>query len=132
MDADVSAVKFSTEPVEPMHVAVIGGTGDGGSPLTNTIAKTPDGQPNLAITVITPLVAILVRFVNLFLTTLVGLLMAAMTPMGSNVLHTGDFMQLLWTCASLSLPGAAVGLIKDTITIFSRIEQRWPLATGTI
>ena len=126
-------IKTTTEVIPPVSVAIIGGTGDGGAPLTsNTLATTPDHQPNLIVTVIQPVVAILVRFVNLFLTTLVGLVMAGMTPAGGRLLYTGDFLHMFALCASLAFPGAAVGLVKDCITVFGRMEQKFPLATGSI
>lgn len=125
--------KMLTEPIPPMAVAIIG-TGDGGTPKTpsGTIAVTPDHQPNILVTVIPPLVAIVVRFVNLFLTTLVGLVMASMTPAGGKVLYTSDFLHLVILCASLALPGAAIGFAKDLITIFGKLEGRYPLATGSV
>jgi len=122
-------------PTPPVSVSIIGGTGDGGpvAPITdNTLAITPAHQPNLLIQVVSPAVAIAVRFVNLYLTVLVGLLAAAMTPEGGALLYTSDFTALVVRCASLALPGAAVGLIKDTITVFGRLEGKYPLGTGAI
>lgn len=131
---DPAPEKMATEPIPPVQVAIIGtGTGDGGAPLrTGTVAVTPDHQPNLVTTIVPPLVAILVRFVNLFLTTLVGLVMASMTPAGGKVLYTSDFVHLVMLCASLALPAAAVGFFKDLITVFGRLEGKYPLATGSV
>ncbi len=124
--------KTVVAPVKPLEVTMIG-TGDGGVPIpSGTIATTPDHQPNLIVNVVGPLAAILVRFVNLYLTTLVGLVAAGMTPAGSSLLKTGDFYHLVLTCASLALPGAALGLIKDVVTVFGRLEQKYPLLTGSI
>lgn len=125
-------VKTVTEAVAPVPVAIIG-TGDGGSPLTSGVtAVTPDHQPNLIVTIVTPLVAILVRFINQFLTTLVGLVGAGMTPAGGRILHADDFVHLVLTCASLSVAGAGFALIKDCVTVFGRMESRYPLITGSI
>jgi len=120
-----------TEPesMTPVKVTVIG-TGDGLS--AGTLAKTPASQPNVLIEVVSPLVAIVVRFINLFLTILVGLVAAGMTPAGSATLGAGDFLHLLQTCAWLALPGAGLGALKDAVTIFGKLEQRFPLSTGSV
>ena len=119
-----------------VSIAIIGtGTGDGGgvAPTPNgTVAKTPEGQPNLLVQVVAPTTAIVVRFVNLYLTVLVGLLAAGMTPEGGKLLYTSDFWHLCVRCASLALPGAAVGFVKDVITVFGRLEGKYPLGTGSI
>ena len=123
---------MKTEPTPPVTVAIIG-TGDGGTPLTSGVtAVTPGHQPNLIVTLVTPLVAILVRFVNQFLTTLVGLVGAGMTPAGGRILHADDFVHLVLTCASLSIAGAGFALIKDCVTIFSKLEQKYPVGTGSV
>lgn len=122
-------------PIPPVQVTMVdsGIRLAGASPLnTGTVAMTPDHQPNIVVTVIGPLQAIAVRFGYAFLTALVGLLVAAMTPAGGKLLYTADFLSLLMTCASLALPGAALGLLKDLVTIFGRLEARYPLATGNV
>lgn len=121
------------EPIPPLPVTIIG-TGDGGVPPTpsGTVIITPDHQANLVLNVVTPIAAILVRFVNTFLTALVGLVTAGITPVGSHLLYTSDFFHLLLTCASLALPGAGLGLIKDCVTIFGKLEGKYPLATGSV
>lgn len=108
-------------------------TGETDNPIpSGTVAVTPDHLPNVVVTVIGPVQAITVRFVNTFLTVLIGLVTASMTPIGGKLLYTHDFMHMLWLCASLALPGAVVGLIKDLITVFGRLERKYPLATGSV
>lgn len=117
-----------SERIEPVNVTVIGNTK--GAPLeSETIAVTPDHQPNIVITVITPLMAIVVRFLNAYFTMLVGLIAAGMT---SNIIPASDFMSLVWTCAKLSIAGAGLGALKDCVTVFGRLEQKYPLATGQV
>ena len=121
-------------PIPAVTVSVIGtGDGSGLSPsIDKTVAVTPDHQPNLIVQVIPPVTAITVRFVNLYLTVLVGLIVAGMTPEGGKLLYTRDFIHLVTLCGSLAFPGAAVGLIKDIITVFGRLEGKYPLSTGSI
>jgi hypothetical protein len=129
MPTEIDTIKLSTEPILPVNVTVIG-TGDGGTPLrTGTTGVTPDHQPNLAVNVISPVVAIGVRFINTFLTTLLGILTGALA---TNVITASDFAHLIYKCAGLAVAGSVIGLIKDTVTIFSRLEQRFPLGSGSV
>ena len=84
-------------------------------------------EPNFAVKVVEPAVAIAVRFTYAFLLSYVGLLTAAMTPEGQRHLYTSDFMHLMRTCADLSLPIAGLGLAKDLLTIFRKLEGRYQL-----
>lgn len=125
------AVKTSTEPVQipPVEVTVIG-TGTGASPLTTgTTGTTPDHQPNILVTVISPLMAILIRFANAYLTMLVGLITAGMA---TNIIPASDFLHLVKACAQLSVAGAGLGLLKDLVTVFGGLERKYPLATGSV
>lgn len=122
----------ASRPVETLTVAVVG-TGDASKLPSGTVAATPGlHEPDIVVSVVDPLVAILIRFANTFLTQLVGLLAAGMTPAGGRLLYTTDFFHMVLTCASLSLPGAGIGLMKDLITVFGRLEQRYPLLTGKV
>ena len=117
-------------PMDPVHVAMIG-TGDGG--IENGVtAHTPAYSPNVIIRVVTPLVAVVIRFVNLYLVTLVGLIGAAMTPLGNEVLPSHDFVALVKTCADLSLGAAGFGFLKDLVTVFGKLEGKFPLLTGSV
>jgi hypothetical protein len=123
-------VKMDAQPIPPVNVAIIG-TGDGGTPLTTgTVAVTPDHQPNIVATIVTPFVAVFVRFLNQFLTTLVGLVGAGM--MSPKLLPATDFYHLVLTCAGLSIAGAGFGFLKDLVTIFGRLEGKYPLLTGSV
>lgn len=121
-----------SRPVEPVQVTVIG-TGDG-SKLASGIEAVTVGahEPNIVVTVVGPMRAIALRFVNAFLAQLAGLLVAGMTPAGSRLLYTSDFVHLVLVCASLSLPGAGLSFIKDLVTVFGRLEQKYPLLTGSV
>lgn len=121
--------------IPPVTVAIISeGTGSGGgTPLTTgTVGTTPDHQPNVVLRAISPVVAIIVRFINAYLTTVVGLITAAETPLGAHVLPARDFYHLFLTCSSLAVAGPIVDLAKNLITIFGKLESKFPLGTGSI
>jgi hypothetical protein len=120
--------------VEPVHATVIGvGSSSERFLPSGTVAQTPgNAQPDVVMNVVSPIVAIVVRFINTFLTTLVGLVMAGMTPAGQHVIKANDFLQLVAACATLSVAGAGVGLLKDLVTIFGRLETKYPLGTGSV
>ena len=118
---------IKSEPIQPVSVTVIGTESDGLPPCTT--ATTPGLMPNIVVTVITPLVAIVVRFLNAYFTTLAGLITAGMA---TNVIPAEDFYHLVLKCATLSLAGAALGALKDIVTVFGKLEGKFPLATGSV
>ena len=116
-----------TAAAPPVQITVVG-TGDG--LVDGATGKTPADQPNLIISVISPALAILVRFLNVYIGTIVGLLAAAMAD--SSAIPAPDFWHLLVKCAGLAIGGAVVLSLKDILTIFARLETRWPLLTGNV
>lgn len=86
--------------------------------------ETPAGQPNIIIQVVTPLAALVVRVLVVFLQTLLGLLTAGMT---TTIIPATDFRDLVVKCASLSIAAAGICLLQNLITLFSKLEQRFPL-----
>lgn len=124
----MSDTKIVTEPIAPVAVTIIG-TGDGGTPMTGTTAVTPGNQPNLLVTVVTPIRAISIRFINAYLAILAGIVIGGMT---TNIIPAKDFMDLLVKSAGLSIAGAVVGFLKDLVTVFGKLEQKYPLLTGNV
>jgi hypothetical protein len=121
-----------SRPVAQIATTVID-VGDVKHLSSGTIAETPGhSQPNLAVNVIGPTVAIIVRFVSIYLTIFLGLITAALTPHGQNAIPWQDFSHLLVTCATLSLSGSLLDLIKNLVTIFGRLEGKYPLLTGSV
>ncbi len=122
--------------IEPVKVTVIAGTGTGdGSPLTAGLVVTPDHQPNIIFAVISPLVAIAIRFVNSYLTALLGFLLVALTPEGSAVvkmLGASDFIQVVKLCGGFALAPSCMDLLKNLITVFGKLEGKYPLLTGSV
>ena len=109
-----------------VQMAVIG-TGDGG--LKPGEIVTPMSQPNVIISVVTPIAALLIRTANTYLTMMVGLVTAGMT---TDVIPYDDFHGLVVLSAKLAVSGTAIGFAKDCITIFSRLETKFPLLTGNV
>ena len=132
--ADLAAPNKYTDPMVAIPLKVVGIPGTETQRVTPmahgaTIDAVTAGahQPNFSVTVVGPLVTIFVRFGYTFLTSLVGLLTAAMTPEGQKHLYTDDFAHLLVTCMNLSLPIAGLALAKDLLTIFQRLEGKYSL-----
>jgi len=123
--------KTVVEPIPPVPVTIIGtGTGNGGSPLTTgTVGTTPDHQPNLVVNVVTPLMAIAIRFLHNYVLLMVTLVGAGMT---TDKIPARDFAHLLMWSAELSVAGAAFGLLKDLVTVLGRLENKFPLLTGSV
>lgn len=120
--------------MDPVQISIVGGTGTGGD-ISNTppkmLAETPTGQPDFVVNVIRPSIAIVVRFGHLFLTTFVGALTAAGIG-GEGLLGAADFQGVIRHAALLSLSVSGMGFLKDLVTVFGRLEGKYPLATGSI
>ncbi len=124
------AYPLKVEPVPPVAVTIIG-TGDGHAPtLAGTIATTPGQQPNLIVNVVTPLVAITVRFCNAFCVAFVGALTAG--GLGQTVMPHGNLLDIIKPSVILALSLAGVGFLKDCATVFSGLEKKFPLASGSV
>lgn len=119
------------EGIEPIKVAIIaaGPQGPGTSlPSNGTVLPTPGSQqPNVIVQVVSPIMVLLIRFITAYLTNLTGLISAGLTPAGGKLLYTSDFYHLVLTCASLALAGPGLGLLRDLLTIFSKLEAKYPL-----
>lgn len=104
-------------------------TGDA-SRLADVVIETPGPhQPNLIVQAIPPVVALVVRFAKTFTIAWLGIVTGAMS---STILPFTDFQDLALKACSLSVAGAVIGLGKDLITIFGRLEQKYPLLTGNV
>lgn len=113
----------------PVVVTVVGNDGL----VKGTQAVTPPDQPNIVLNVVPKAVAIVVRTAHLYGVTFAGMLGAGtMTPEGQRLLYTADFAHLVLTCASLSMPIAIVGLVKDLVTVLGKLEEKYPLLTGGV
>lgn len=119
----------------PVTVSIIGTeatTPAATTPLTSgTLAETPTGQPDVRVNVVAPMMAIGVRFLHVFLVSFVGLVTAAgigVTGMDPNI----SLQTALLAALKPSLAIAGVETLKNLITIFGRLEGKYPLATGSI
>lgn len=119
-------------PDEPLQTTVVAA---GAVPSqTSATAPTPGNDPDIVVTVVRPMLAVTIRFINAFLTTLTGLVVAAMASnaAGANVIHATTFWHMVLDCATLSVAGAGVDLLKNLVTIFGKLETKFPLMTGNV
>lgn len=123
--------KTSLQPIAPLSITMIGVRTEGtGAPIVDgQVVVTPESQPNLVVRVVTPMVAIVIRFANAYLTALLGLVTVGVT---TDAIAAPDFLHLVVKYAGLSLAGPCVALAKDLITVLSGLERRWPLASGSV
>lgn len=119
---------IKTAAMPPVIVTMIGtGTGSGES---GTLAKTPEGQPDLITNIIHPARAILVRFLHQFFDAFVsaGALSGVDKFADWNLIPGGAFKAALL----FALFTAGWGAMRNIVTILSRLEGKWPLLTGNI
>ncbi len=123
--------------IPPVLLTLIGSKNDL-TPVEGTVAITPGThQPNIVVQrIITPFVAITVRFANTFATSVLGFMTLQMVPAGSNqvmlAIHGLDFYHLLLTGAGVALAPAGYDLLRNIVTILGKLEQKYPLMTGTV
>lgn len=115
--------------MEDVQVSVVGGTGSGG--LESGMAETAPGQPDVRLNIVSPLIAIGVRFGHSFLVSFVGVLTAAGIG-GADILAATDFSGVVRTGAWIALSVGGMGLLKDLVTVFGRLEGKYPLISGSI
>lgn len=125
----------------PVTISIVGtGHSEGGGVAptpSGTIATTPGTQPNLIINVITPLRAIFVRFVNVFLVAFLGVLggdqaadiVGAVTSTEIDLFGSTSLVKMAFWSA---LSAATMATIKNFATIFGRLEGKYPLSSGSI
>lgn len=114
--------KLVETAMPPIHVAVIGGTGDGG--VRPQTIETPKGQRNVVLTPISTALALGIRFVDTFLTALI-----AVAGLGglTDMIPFEDFADLLRKGASAGVIAGGVGFIKDMASVVGKLKQKYPL-----
>ncbi len=124
--------------IPPVEVTVIGtGTGNGGTPIpSGTVLQTPDHQPNVLYNVISPARAIAVRVAFMFAKSVFGFMTLAMIPPGSNqvlqALHALDTWHIVVMSAGLAIAPTAIDLAQSLVTVLGKLEQKYPLMTGSV
>lgn len=117
-------------PLEPVHVTVVGGTGDGSA--TKQTLLTPAGQPNIVATFIPTATALIVRWIDAFLTTFLAIsgigaaisidairnLVPTHTALGGAVMEEALFYAFVT---------ATFGLLKDLTVIVGKLKAKFPL-----
>ncbi len=109
-------------PTHPQTVAISGSACTMGQTL-----QTPHGQPDVVVTVITPIVAILIRASKAYLQTLLGLLAAGGLGMASNTLPAGDFLHTFKVCAGLSVASGVMSLLTNISVLLTALGDKFPI-----
>lgn len=130
VEAAVDHKTTESRPVQPVTVAIIG-TGDGSRLPSGTIAETPGKhEPNIIVKVVLPIVALLVRFGYDWCVSFSGSMLAG--GVTTKVLPHTDLESMLSGAIILATSIAGVGAVKNAATIFSGLEKKFPLASGSV
>ncbi len=114
----------------PISVTVVGGTGSGDS--TQQMLVTPAGQPNVIATFIPTATALLVRWIDTFLTTFLaisGIGAAISIDAIKNLVptHTAIGGAVMEEAIFYALVTATFGSLKDLTVIVSKLKNKYPL-----
>lgn len=112
----------TTDQSPPASAVVVSATAYKGQTL-----DTPIGHPDIVVTVITPLVAILIRAAKAYIQTLVGLLAAGGLGMASSTLPAGDFAHTLKVCAGLSVASGVMSLLTNVSVLLTALGDKYPI-----
>lgn len=118
-----------TDVVEPVVLTTIRRGADGaedGLSDPTVHARTIGSYPDVIIRTVTPVVAILIRSLRVFLQVMLGLLSAKMVGLSGDTLPAGDFLHLLGDCAGLSLGAAIVCALQNVAELLSKLDQKIP------
>lgn len=104
-----------------------------GSAPDGTVIETPSGQPDLVVTVMTPLAQVAVRGLRTYVQGIVGFLgmLTVGRPVAESlgvVLPPGDFFQILQTAAGLAVAPTVISLLQNTAELLGRLDNLLPKA----
>lgn len=122
--------------VDPVVVTVIT-TGDASRLPSTTEAKTEGAHmPDFIVQAFSPTRALAVRFGYMYFFTLNGFLAPKMLPASSDpviaAIQAADFFHLFQTGCLIALVPAVGSLLKDIGVVFTRLQQKYPLLTGSV
>lgn len=108
------------------------GTGTGAGKIVSL--ETQEGQANIKLNVIRPVIALLVGFIHQFLTTFLGVLTAAGFGVGvaSTTNVSVPFNVIIKGAAWTALISAGYDLIKNTVALLGELRNKYPLLTGSL
>jgi hypothetical protein len=94
------------------------------------IVQTPAGQPDLRVTVMSPLVQIFVRGLRTYLQALLGLLVVALAGPAAMMPSVAprDFLAALQLAAGLALAPAAISVLQNLVEFLASVDQMFPKA----
>lgn len=123
---------------DSIKVAIISGTGTGDgntAQLHGKIIQTPGSAKNIVPIIVTPIIAILVRFGHAYLSAVVALMGGI--PLADKIgdvpiVPFHDFTDLFVKSLTLAAAGPSLELLRDVVTIFSRLKEKYPLLTGNV
>lgn len=108
-------------PTQPVTVAI----SDQAFPMAQWL-KTPRGQADVLVRVISPVAAIVIRAAKTYVQSLTGFLAASGLGMAPSVLPAGDFWHLLAKCAGLALAPAFMSTLYNVSTLLTALGDKYP------
>lgn len=108
------------------------GTGDGAGKVV--MLETQEGQANVRLNVIRPAIALVVGFIHQFGTTFLACLTAAGLGVGVGALVNvhAPMEEVIKGAAWVALISAGLDLVKNVVSFFGELRNKYPLLTGSI
>jgi hypothetical protein len=109
-----------SDPSVPQNTLVISDSGM----ASGRVLRTPEGRRDLALLVITPLMAILVRALKTFLQTWIALMGASLT---TDLIPARDFFHRAAICASLAVAASVMSVATNVSGLLTALGEKFPL-----
>lgn len=108
------------------------GTGTGAGKIVEL--ETQEGQANIRLKVIRPLIALIVGFAHQFVTTFLACLTAAGFGVGIGAVSNvqAPLPQVIKAAAWIALISAGYDFIKNAASLLGELRNKYPLLTGSL
>lgn len=108
-------------------------TSRAGSPAEGTVIETEPGQPDIILTVMTPLAQVAVRGLRTYIQCLVGFLLlnVAAHPVAESLgvmIPPGDFWQAFMTAAGLAVAPTVIAVLQNSAELLGHLDNLLPKA----
>lgn len=124
-------ITIATMGTPAVHENTTGTTTGGGKVV---MLETQASQPNVKLNVIRPAIALLVGFIHQFGTTFLACLTAAGLGVGVGALVNvhAPIQDVVTGAAWVALISAGLDLVKNVVSVFGELRNKYPLLTGSL
>lgn len=122
MEPSIDMPSLPTPPTQPTTIAI----SSSATPVDQWL-RTPKGQSDVLVKVISPIAAISIRVAKTYVQSLIGFLAASGLGLAPSVLPSGDFVHLMAKAAGLAVAPAVMSLLYNLSTLLTDLGDKFPV-----